>query len=248
MIKSKHAVTTHRSARSITLSALGGLVALLSCVSQSHASKAVVIGDSIGVGISMAGHVPRLAHNSVTIRSADALSQLKHVPHGSVAIISLGTNDAVGSIKGVESGIDKIVAVAKSEDLHVVWVGPPCVRKDWNKNVVKLDEILKQRLDGKIAYVSAADNALCDGDLRAGDGVHFNMRGYSKLWARASEAAGVPIEADKSDKADEPGSKSKKKRSHAKKRHSPEQELDSQAAAEPHPGPAPAPQAEVAAK
>jgi hypothetical protein len=235
MLRPKNSATIRWSTRSITLSALGGLIALLSCASPSLASKAIVIGDSIGVGISMAGHVPRLAHNSVTIRSADALSQLKRVPHDSVAIISLGTNDAVGSIKGVESGIDKIVEVAKSEDLHVVWVGPPCVRKAWNKNVVKLDEILKQRLEGKFPYVSAADSSLCDGDLRAGDGVHFNMRGYSMLWARASEAAGVPIEAGKADKADEPGSKgSKRKRGHAKKRHAPEKESTDQAASESH--------------
>ena len=241
MVRSKDAVTIRWSVRSIILSAFGGLVALLSCASQSHASKAVVIGDSIGVGISMAGHVPHLAHNSVTIRSADALSQLKRVPHGSVAIISLGTNDAVGSIKGVESGIDKIVAVAKSEDLHVVWIGPPCVRKDWNKNVVKLDEILKARLAGKIPYVSAADTALCDGGLRAGDGVHFNMRGYSMLWARASEAAGVPLEADQADEAT-----SKRKRSHARKRHAPEKESNDQAAVEQRP--AAEPHAEVAAE
>jgi hypothetical protein len=230
MVKSKDAVTIRRSVRSITLSAFGGLIALLSCVSQSHASEAVVIGDSIGVGISMAGHVRRLAHNSVTIGSADALSQLRRVPHDSVAIISLGTNDAVGSIKGVENGIDKIVAVAKSEDLHVVWVGPPCVRKAWNKNVVKLDEILKQRLEGKIPYVSAADSAICDGDLRAGDGVHFTMRGYSMLWARASQAAGVTIEAGKGDTTEEPRSKgSKRKRVHAKKHHAPEKESNEQA-------------------
>ncbi|MGA9600909.1 MAG: hypothetical protein WBS22_11780 [Methylocystis sp.] len=233
MVKSKDAVTIHRSIRSLTLSAFGGLAVLLSCVSPSHASKAVVIGDSIGVGISMAGHVPRLAHNSVTIRSADALSQLKRVPRDSVAIISLGTNDAVGSIKGVESGIDKLIALAKSEDLHVVWIGPPCVRKDWNKNVVKLDEILKARLAGKFPYVSAADSALCDGELRAGDGVHFNMRGYSMLWARASEAAGVAIEGGKADQADEPTSKgSKRKRIHAKKRHAPEKDSNEQAAVE----------------
>ncbi|ARN80381.1 hypothetical protein [Methylocystis bryophila] len=247
MISFKDAVTIPRSIRSLTFSALGGLAALLCCASQSYASKAIVIGDSIGVGISMAGHVPRLAHNSVTIRSADALSQLKRVPHDSVAIISLGTNDAVGSIKGVESGIDKIVAFAKSEDLHVVWVGPPCVRKGWNKNVAKLDEILKTRLAGKIPYVSAADTALCEGDLRAGDGVHFNMRGYSMLWARASEAAGVPIEAGKADQGDDSGSKgSKRKRAHAKKRHAPQKDPAEQAALEP--APAGDAHAEVASK
>lgn len=247
MIRSNGAVTIRNSVRSFSLSAFGGLIALLSFASPSQASKAVVIGDSIGVGISMAGHVPRLAHNSVTIRSADALSQLKRVPHDSVAIISLGTNDAVGSIKGVESGIDKIVSIAKSEDLHVVWVGPPCVRKAWNKNVVALDGILKERLAGKIPYVSAADTALCDGELRAGDGVHFNMRGYSMLWARASEAAGVPIEAGKADLADESGAKSsKRKRSHAKKRHAPQKDSNEQAAIQP---PAASdPHSEVAAK
>jgi hypothetical protein len=247
MMRSMGAVTIRKSLRAFSLSAFSGLIGLLSFASPSHASNAVVIGDSIGVGISMAGHVPRLAHNSVTIRSADALSQLKRVPHDSVAIISLGTNDAVGSIKGVESGIDKIVAIAKSEDLHVVWIGPPCVRKDWNKNVVKLDEILKTRLAGKIPYVSAADSALCEGDLRAGDGVHFNMRGYSMLWARASEAAGVPIEASKADQADAPGAKgSKRKRSHAKKRHAPQKDAAEQAVV--GPPAASASHAEVAAK
>lgn len=158
------------------------------------ASKAIIIGDSIGVGVSMAAGVPRLAHNSVTIRSSDALAQLKRAPHDSVAFISLGANDAVGSLAGVEKSVDKLVAAAKDAHLRAVWIGPPCVMKPWNKNVVRLDEILKTRLAGQIAYVSIADAQLCDRSLRSSDGVHFNMRGYSVLWERAREAAGVEIE------------------------------------------------------
>jgi hypothetical protein len=171
------------------------LGALLAGADPSLASQAIVIGDSIGVGVSMAAGVPRLAHNSVTIRGSDALSQLRRAPRDSVAFISLGANDAAGSLAGVERGVDKLVAAAKDANLRAVWIGPPCVMKPWNTNVVKLDEILKNRLAGRMAYVSIADRELCDRSLRAGDGVHFNMRGYSLLWERAREAAGVEIDA-----------------------------------------------------
>lgn len=163
--------------------------------SAAVAAPAVVLGDSIGVGVSMAGGVPRLAHNSVSIRSADVLRQLQRLSPGTVAILSLGTNDAVGSIAGVERGVDKILRAARSADLRLVWLGPPCVLKPWNSNVVKLDALLARRLAGQVPYVSIADEQLCDKSLRGRDGVHFNMRGYSILWARARAAAGVGIEA-----------------------------------------------------
>jgi lysophospholipase L1-like esterase len=163
--------------------------------SGSFAAPAVVLGDSIGVGVSMAGGVPRLAHNSVSIRSADVVRQLKRLSPGTVAFLSLGTNDAVGSISGVERGVDKILQTARTGDLRLVWIGPPCVLKPWNANVAKLDTILSRRLSGQVPYVSIADQQLCDKSLRGADGVHFNMRGYSILWARARAAAGVGIES-----------------------------------------------------
>ncbi|MEA2855825.1 MAG: hypothetical protein QOH98_146 [Methylobacteriaceae bacterium] len=164
--------------------------------SAAHAAPGIVLGDSLGVGVSMAAGVPRLAHNSVAIRSADALEQIKRTPQGTVAFISLGTNDAVGSINNVEPGIDRIIDTAKSAGVKLVWIGPPCVFKPWNSNVEKLDGILKRKLaSGPVAYVSIADSAVCDKSLRAGDGVHFNMRGYAMLWGRAREAAGVAIDA-----------------------------------------------------
>jgi len=161
------------------------------------ASGAIVLGDSIGVGISMASGAPRLAHNGVGIRSADAISQIRRAPSGSVAILSLGTNDAVGSIAGVEQGIERIVSAAQETGKRVVWVGPPCVLKAWSGNVQRLDQILRARLSGRdgVSYVSAADQSLCNPGLKAGDGVHFTMRGYGILWARARQAAGLPEQA-----------------------------------------------------
>jgi hypothetical protein len=163
----------------------------------AFANSAVVLGDSIGVGISMASGLPRLAHNSVSIRSADAINQVRRSPRHAVAFLSLGTNDAVGSIAGVTSPIDRIVDAARDADVNLVWIGPPCVLKPWNVNVVKLDAVLQERLAGRVPYVSTADPRLCDPSLRARDGVHFTMRGYEILWSRARAAASAPIDADR---------------------------------------------------
>ena len=151
-----------------------------------------VLGDSIGIGLSMASGAPRLAHEGVAIRSSAALAQLHRVPDRSVVVLSLGTNDAVGSIRGVEGAIDRIRAVAERNDLRVVWLGPPCVFKSWNGTAERLDAVLKERLgaDNRVRYVSAADPAVCDRSLRAGDGVHFTMRGYAMLWKRVVAAEG----------------------------------------------------------
>jgi hypothetical protein len=170
--------------------------ALILCAPAAFAAPGIILGDSLGVGVSMAAGVPRLAHNSVAIRSADALDQIKRTPQGTVAFISLGTNDAVGSITNVEPGIDRIIDAAKSSGVKLVWIGPPCVFKPWNANVEKLDAILKRKLSsGPVSYVSMADSAVCDRTIRAGDGVHFNMRGYAMLWGRARDAAGIAIDA-----------------------------------------------------
>jgi hypothetical protein len=173
---------------------LYGMVVVFSA-SPAFASSAVILGDSIGVGISMASGLPRLAHNSVSIRSADAINQVRRTPRDAVAFLSLGTNDAVGSIAGVASPIDRIVGAARDANVNLVWIGPPCVLKSWNVNVGKLDAVLQERLAGRIPYVSTADPRVCDPSIRAGDGVHFTMRGYQMLWSRARAAASARIGA-----------------------------------------------------
>jgi hypothetical protein len=194
-------------------------LAIVTVSTPAFSTPAIVLGDSIGVGVSMASGLRRLAHNSVSIQSsADAIAQIRRTPPGTVAFLSLGTNDAVGSIAGVTGGIDRIVDAAHKADVSLVWIGPPCVFKGWNTNVVKLDAILRQRLAGKVPYVSVADEGVCDRSLRAGDGVHFTMQGYQVLWSRARAAAGAEIDAKPVDvAAADTSAESPKKHVHRKK-------------------------------
>jgi hypothetical protein len=199
--------------------------ALLAAASAPAAAsaKVIILGDSIGVGLSLAGGSDRLAHNSVAIRSADILNQLRRIDSSQVAVVSLGTNDAVGSIKGVDKAIDTIVDYVQRNNLRIVWMGPPCVLKTWNTNVVQLDRLLQDKLrrNAHITYVSVADDNFCDRSLRAADGVHFTMKGYGALWSRVKEKSGLRDERTAPARALQPAytsasTKKKKKKYRAK--------------------------------
>ena len=62
------------------------------------------------------------------------IDQIKKLSPGTVAYMSLGTNDAVGSVKGLEKSIDAVIAAAERARVKLVWLGPPCVNKAWDKN------------------------------------------------------------------------------------------------------------------
>lgn len=167
---------------------ISGLIA-----STSVDAAEVIIGDSIGVGLSMASGARSLAHNSVAIRGGDTMSQLAKVTRGDIGVLSLGTNDAVGTLAGVGAAIDRLVGGIEKSGVRIIWMGPPCVLKKWNVNVERLDRALRERLQStSITYVSVADQAICDRSLRAPDGVHFNMRGYATLWSRVAAVGGFP--------------------------------------------------------
>ncbi len=175
-----------------------------------HAANEVVTGDSLGVGIAMASGFENRAANSVSIRAGSAVEQLRKVRPGSTVFMSLGTNDAVGSIKGLEKGIDLIVKTAETSRLKLVWIGPPCVLKPWDKNSAELDGILKQRLAGTaVTYVSTRDPAFCNASLRGSDGVHFNMNGYKLLWSRAAASTGYQVATVSPEAAPTPATKKK---------------------------------------
>ena len=180
---------------SLALGAVLWAGAVLSPAAASP-SRVIILGDSIGVGLSLAGGSQRLAANSVAIRSNEIMEQLRRVESSQVAVVSLGTNDAVGHLRGVEKAIDQIVDHVNRNNLRVVWMGPPCVNKVWNSNVVQLDRILQERLRRapRITYVSVADQNYCDRNLRAGDGVHFTMKGYGLLWAHVKDKSGIKID------------------------------------------------------
>lgn len=162
--------------------------------SQAHAANEVVAGDSLGVGISMAAGLQNVSANSVTIRGNRAIDQLHKINPGSTVYLSLGTNDAVGPVKGIEKSIDAVLQAARSSRLKLVWIGPPCVIKPWDKNAEELDGILKQKLaSAGVTYVSMRDPSLCAASLRGKDGVHFNMEGYKRLWARTASASNYQV-------------------------------------------------------
>jgi hypothetical protein len=167
---------------------------LLACAGSAQATGELVLGDSLGVGVKIASGHAGPARLSQFIRNDQILAQIEQVPTGATAVLVLGTNDSAGSVKGLETNIDNIVRAVESRKINLVWVGPPCVRKSWDKNSRELDALLAARLASTtIKYVSLrSDQALCSGQYTGGDGVHLNLAGYSLVWNKARVIAGLP--------------------------------------------------------
>lgn len=172
---------------------------LLACAGSAQAAGELVLGDSLGVGVKMAAGREGPARLSQFIRNDQILSQIATVPSGATAFLVLGTNDSAGSVKGLEKNIDNIVQAADARKIKLIWVGPPCVRKAWDKNSRDLDALLTARLAStSVKYISIrSDEALCSGQYTGGDGVHLNFAGYSLMWNKARAAAGLPDSEDK---------------------------------------------------
>ena len=148
-------------------------------------------GDSLGVGVGLASRAPSVARESVRITSKLPVTQIEEVPKGSTLFLSLGTNDAVGGVLKVQKSVDAILSAAADRDIKVVWLGPPCVFKTWDDDAKALDDVLASIMAQQgVTYVSMRDDALCVRSLRAGDGVHFTMKGYRMMWDRAIAASG----------------------------------------------------------
>ncbi len=139
----------------------------LFCVSAGPAKAAsYVLGDSLGLGISMVAHLKNLSKISVHIRGPKALDQIAQTPPGSTVFLVLGTNDANGSISRLDKSID-------ARDL---------------------DGMLREKLAStSVRYVSMRDEEMCSGDFHERDGVHLKMRGYAHMWEKARTAAGFEV-------------------------------------------------------
>ena len=172
---------------------VAGLLAAFLVFGAAPASAFYVIGDSLGVGVGWAAHPSQsLAANSVRITSNIILGQINSLPFGSVAFMSLGTNDAVGYVVEVEDSVLRIVNAANARAIQLVWIGPPCVFKDWDSAAAELDQRLARQLRQLgVVFVSMRDPSVCDRAVRASDGVHFTMTGYERMWSLAAAAAGL---------------------------------------------------------
>ncbi len=170
--------------------ALGLLVAPVGALAVDP--PVYIIGDSLGVGIGLvaAQGARTIATNSVRIVGRPILAQIARVPSGAVAVMSLGTNDAVGNVVNVSTAVTAIVDAARSRNVKLVWVGPPCVFKSWDTSAEALDRNLATQLaSAGVAYVSTRGDGYCTRSVRARDGVHFTMTGYRLMWSQAAQAA-----------------------------------------------------------
>jgi hypothetical protein len=173
---------------------LGGLIALavLPPAATSFAGGTYVLGDSIGDGLATTMGFNNLAQIGIHIRGPKALAQIARTPPGSTAYIFLGTNDAEGSLKNIDKSIDDILDAAAQRQLTVVWVGPHCVRKAWDKQASALDEILRNRLaKASVKYIGTRDATICSGKFLEPDGVHLTGKGYRYMWAMIDSGAGT---------------------------------------------------------
>jgi len=173
---------------------LGGLIALavLPPAATSFAGGTYVLGDSIGDGLATTMGFNNLAQIGIHIRGPKALAQIARTPPGSTAYIFLGTNDAEGSLKNIDKSIDDILDAAAQRQLTVVWVGPHCVHKAWDKQASALDEILRNRLaKTSVKYIGTRDATICSGKFLEPDGVHLTGKGYRYMWAMIDSGAGT---------------------------------------------------------
>ena len=128
--------------------------ALVCAFPAAAATEFAVIGDSLGVGVSWAAKPPlTLAKNSVAIHGGAILEQIRRLPRGVTAFMSLGTNDAVGGAVDVKKPVQDILAAAAARDVKLVWLGPPCVFKSWDKYARELDANLREQLEGHIRHI-----------------------------------------------------------------------------------------------
>ena len=74
---------------------------------------------------------------------------------------------------------------ARKTGERIVWVGPPCVLKSWDKRAKEMDDYLRQRLAAtSIQYVSLRDPQICQPGMRSRDGEHFTDAGYRYVWQK----------------------------------------------------------------
>ncbi len=178
------------------LRALAGVTCVLGCVFAAGADArdggAIVLGDSLGVGLAEVSHLPNFAHISVHIRGPKALEQIRRAPAGVTAFVVLGTNDANGSIAHLDKSIDDILNAAEKKHMRLVWIGPPCVKQSWDTRSRQLDQMLAAKLPPRgVLYVPMRDQAFCTAGLHEPDGVHLKTKGYVYMWDKARRVAAL---------------------------------------------------------
>jgi hypothetical protein len=151
----------------------------------ASAAQGFFLGDSIADDTSKTVGVPGAARVGEHLRRGAVIPQFARLPKGSIALMSLGLNDAEDSYKGLIGDIERVINAAEATGEKFVWIGPPCVRKSWDRNNEQLDAYLSTRLAAtQIQYVSLRDPQICNGGIRSHDGEHFTEAGYRYVWEK----------------------------------------------------------------
>lgn len=149
----------------------------------------ITMGDSIGLQLALARHLPTTAVVGMHMRDKRVLSQFQHVPRGAFVLLALGTNDAAGDIHDLGPSVLAIIEASRDRNLSMVWLGPVCPSKRlvWNGRAALLDASLANTLGPYhgIRYVSLQSPDLCSPLSHAPDGYHFSNLGLARAWRKA---------------------------------------------------------------
>lgn len=137
-------------------------------------------GDSIGVGIAKSAARPSVAKSGAF--TSAVIKQLSLVPAGSTLYVSSGTNDAIWGRTQLKAVVNRIVKVAGSKNITIVWIGPPKVYKGFDRSSAKLDIWMKSYMPTKnITYFALRTPEFSDRSIRTPDGIHFTAAGYALI-------------------------------------------------------------------
>lgn len=172
-----------------TLRALAILIlthlAMSLAISPARSDQGYFIGDSISAATANTLGMPGAARHSVSLRRNTIAEHFARIPKGAVALMSLGLNDAAIPVQRMRHHIERVIKGALATGERIVWIGPPCVFKNWDVRAKEMDEYLRTRLAGTaIQYVSLRDDNICKPGMRSRDGEHFTISGYRYVWQK----------------------------------------------------------------
>lgn len=149
-------------------------------VTTSDGGEVWIGGDSIGVGIAKSANLPSTAKSGAF--TSAVIKQLSSVPAGSTLYVSSGTNDAIWGRTQLKAVVNRIVKVAGSKSIKIVWIGPPKVYKGFDGSSKKLDIWMKSYMPTKnITYFALRTPEFSDRSIRTPDGIHFTAAGYALI-------------------------------------------------------------------
>lgn len=144
---------------------------------------AVILGDSIGVGLGLVSHLTTYAvvGTQMTDRKRMRAQIAKLTDQDKIVVVSLGTNDAFAKIGNpVEHVLAWLTALG---DRTVIWCGPIHPTLAWASRCAALDTMLHALVTSRgVKYLSFYDPTLDKFHGKHGDGIHFTNAGYMALW------------------------------------------------------------------